>query len=65
MLRQLFDMEGLQSVHFMLSGGTIILWGTVPSDFAREEARGQAMAFGNQMIDHLVIQSDLSGGGTE
>ncbi len=62
MLRQLFNMEGLQSVHFMISGGTIVLWGTVPSEFAREEVRGQAMAFGNQMIDHLIIQSDMSGG---
>ncbi len=62
MLRQLFNMEGLQTVHFMMSGGTVVLWGTVPSEFAREEVRGQAMAFGNQMIDHLIIQSDMSGG---
>ena len=57
-LRELLNMEGLRNVHFRINGDTIVLWGTVPSEFSREQVRGQAMMFSEQMIDHLVVRPD-------
>jgi serine/threonine protein kinase len=57
-LRELFNMEGLRNVHFRMKGDTIVLWGTVPSEFSREQVRGQAMMFSDQMIDHMIVRPD-------
>ncbi|HXN85875.1 MAG TPA: protein kinase, partial [Candidatus Binataceae bacterium] len=62
MLRQSLNMQGYDSVHFALSGGTVILWGTVPNEFERQSIRVEAsmLTGASAVIDHMVIGADPS-----
>ena len=57
-LREWLNMQGYQSVHFSLSGDTVILWGTVPNQFERRWVQTQAtmLTGATSIVDHMTIQ---------
>jgi hypothetical protein len=62
-LRQALDAQGYTDVKFRMQGSTIILWGTVPSDFDRAMVQMLCTTAGVYSLrDHLRIDNTDMGG---
>ncbi len=61
-LRQELDADGYKDVSFRLDGGTLIVWGTVPTDFDRANIRWLAFRVAGivSVVDHLQVRDALS-----
>ena len=61
-LRQELDADGYKNVSFRLDGDTLIVWGTVSSDFDRANVRWLAFRVAGivSIVDHLQIHDALA-----
>ena len=61
-LRQELDADGYKNVSFRLDGDTLIIWGTVSSDFDRANVRWLAFRVAGivSIVDHLQVHDALA-----
>lgn len=61
-LRQELDADGYRNVSFRLDGDTLIIWGTVATDFDRAQIRWLAFRVAGivSVVDHLQVRDALS-----
>jgi serine/threonine protein kinase len=61
-LRQELDADGYKGVNFRLDGDTLIVWGTVASDFDRAQIRWLAFRIAGivSVVDHIQVHDALA-----
>lgn len=62
-LRQALDRRGYTSVHFRVEGGTLVLWGTVPTEFDRVVVESLVFAVAGIVTfdDHVEAEQGFAG----
>jgi serine/threonine protein kinase len=64
-LRQALNAHGYTSVHFMMEGDTIVLWGTVPTETDRVTVQAMVFRIAGviSLADHITVTGGFGGPG--